>query len=335
MSKLRVGVIGVGKMAEICHLPILADLPQVKLVAFCDTSDENLAARGDQYDVQRRYTSHYDLFDNESLDAVCIFIPPYAHTDAEIIAAERGIHVFVEKPPALTMQKAHEANAAIQQASIISAVGFNRRYSISGQAARAMLDDDCVVQALIHRLHGSKALAWWWMIEELSGGPFVENTIHSVDLLRYLGAEYLSVTAHAVVRPDSTEELDIPLSVCANYTLAGGGVANIATCSALDGFSRQGFLVAAGGDLYDLADSRLTVNGEEVAVDEPGRSDYRAEFASFFDAILYEDPSRIRSPYSDAVKSLAAALAAVESAHNDGMPIDLTQPPYSRPLTAL
>ena len=129
MTKLRVGIIGVGRMAEISHLPILARLPQVELVALCDTSPENLDARGSEYAVQNLYSNHHDLFENEKLDAVCIFIPPFAHTDAEIIAAQNGIHVFVEKPPALSMDKAHEICAAIQKAGVINAVGFNRRYA--------------------------------------------------------------------------------------------------------------------------------------------------------------------------------------------------------------
>ncbi len=329
MARLRVGVIGVGRMAEICHLPILARLPQVELVAFCDTNPENLTARADEYGVQARYTDHHDLFDNEKLDAVCIFVPPFAHTDAEIIAAQNGIPVFVEKPPALSMDKAHEVRSAIEQAGIISAVGFNERYRISADLARQRMDGKMIVQALIHRLHGSRAAAYWWQIEKLSGGAFVENTIHWVDLLRYLGANYTSVTARIVERPDKTADLDIPLSHCVTYTLAGGGVANVTTCTALHHGGHSQFLVAADQSLYDLGGQALKIDGEEVVRDEPGRADYEREFATFFDAIIAGDPERIRSPYSDAIKSLAAVLGALESARAGGIPVDLTAPPYA------
>ncbi len=329
MEKLRVGVVGVGKMAEICHLPILAQLPQIQLVAFCDTSEENLATRGDDYGVERRYSDYHDLFDNEQLEAVCIFVPPFAHTDAEIIAAESGIPVFVEKPPALSMEKAHEINAAIQKAGVISAVGFNRRYAKSSEVARERLDGKAPLQALIHRLHGSRAAAYWWMIENLSGGAFVENTIHAVDLLRYLGAEYTSVSAREVTRPDKTDDLDIPLSICVTYTLAGGGLANITTCTALQKGGHSGFIVVADGSLYEFSDGGLQVDGEQVAEDGERRADYRAEFATFFDAVIAGEPERVRAPYSDAIKSLAAALGAVASAKNGGVEIDLTKPPYA------
>ena len=149
MDTLRVGVIGVGKMAEIRHLPILAKLPQIELVAFCDIDAANLAARGDDYAVAARYTDHHDMFDAEALDAVCIFIPPFAHTDAEIIAAERGIHLFVEKPPTLYMDQAREISAAISSAGIVSQVGFNSRYRPSAEVARERLADFKVPRIIV------------------------------------------------------------------------------------------------------------------------------------------------------------------------------------------
>ena len=328
MSKLRVGVIGVGRMAEISHLPILARLPQAELVAFCDNDPENLAARSEEHGVSGRYSDHHDLFEQEKLDAVCVFVPPFAHTDAEIIAAQCGIHLFVEKPPTLSMAKAHEISAAIDDAGIVNAVGFNERYRTSVDAARERLAGARPVQALIHRLHGSGAAAYWWMIESLSGGAFVENTIHGVDLLRYLGGEPTSVSARVVERPDKTDELDIPLSHCATYALEGGGAANVTTCTALTGHGHSQFLLVADGSLYDLTGGKLAIDGEEIVRDEGNRADYEREFRTFFDAAIQGDPTLVRSPYSDGIKSLAAVLGAGIAAKQEGAPEDLTQEPY-------
>jgi predicted dehydrogenase len=327
-SKLRVGVIGVGKMAEISHLPILAKLPQVELVAFCDVDAATLAARADEYGVPHRYSDHHDLLDQEPLDAVCLFVPPFAHTDAEIIAAERGLAVFVEKPPALSMAKAHEIAAAFRRTGVINAVGFQERHRKTADAARDLLAGQPVVQGLIHRLHGSRALAAWWMIEDQSGGAFVENTIHSVDLLRYLGGDFVSVSARIVDRPDKTADLDIPLSHCATFALASGGVATVTTCTALAHHGHSQFLLVAGDQLCDLGGGALFVDGQEVARDDPGRAAYEQEFATFFEAVASASPERLRSPYDDGIKSLAAVLGAVDSARHGGAPVDLTAPPY-------
>lgn len=328
MPKLRVGIIGVGLMAEICHLPIISKLPDVELVAFCDNSPENLQKRGDMFGVKRRYSSHAEMFDAEELDAVCIFVPPFAHTDAELIAARRGIALFVEKPPTLDMAQAHAISDAITRSGVVNAVGFNERYRVGVEAARERLAGTLPVQALIHRLHGSTAAAYWWMVERLSGGAFVENTIHAVDLLRYLGGEPQTVMAAQVDRPDKTAELDIPLSQCATYTLAGGGVANVTTTTALESGGHQQFLLVAGGKLYDLAGG-LAVNGQDVVRDPGERADYVQEFKTFFAAVRSGDQSAIRSRYADAVKSLAACLAVADSARRGGAPVDLTAAPYA------
>ena len=329
VSKLRVGIVGVGKMAEISHLPILARLPQVELVAFCDTEATNLTARADEYGVPGRYLDHHDMLQDEPLDAVCVFVPPFAHTDAEIMAAKKGLAICVEKPPALTMAKAHEICRAITRAGVINAVGFQERYRQVAEAARNHLAGKRVVQAMIHRLHGSKAAAYWWMREELSGGAFVENTIHGVDLLRYLGGEPLRVTARIVDRPDKTAELDIPLSHCATYLLADGGVATVTTCTALAHSGHSQFLLVADDELCDLSGGALTVDGAEVARDDPGRAAYEQEFSTFFAAVIAGDQARIRSPYTDGIKSLAAVLGAVDSARHGGIEVDLTAPPYA------
>lgn len=330
-ATVRVGVIGVGRMPEICHLPILSRLPQVELVAFCDTNPANLAARADQYGVKARYADHHDMLEREALDAVCIFVPPFAHTDAEILAAKKGLAVFVEKPPALSMAKAHEIAAAFDRSGVITAVGFQERYRAAADAARRHLAGKRVVQALAHRLHGSDAIADWWKIERLSGGILVENTIHSVDLLRYLAGELTSVSCRMVERPVKTPTLDIPLVHCATFTLAQGGVANVTNCTALARTGRSQFLLVADDALFDLSGGALTIDGQEIVRDAPGRAAYEREFATFFDAVVSGDPTPIRSPYRDAIRSLAAVLGAVESGRRGGATVDLTQPPYSAP----
>ena len=65
------------------------------------------------------------MYDGEKqLDAVFVCVPPDSHQDAEILAAQKGIHIYVEKPIALSMEKAYEVEDAVNKAGIITAVGF-------------------------------------------------------------------------------------------------------------------------------------------------------------------------------------------------------------------
>ena len=199
MDLLRVGVIGVGKMAEICHLPILAELPGIELAAFCDTDPANLSARGDQYGVAARYSDHHEMLDAERLDAVCIFIPPFAHTDAETIAAERGIHSSSRAAHPQMHQAPRSARPSVAGES--SAGGLQQRYRARGVArsdGRVPVTRRCCTACT------ARALAWWWK-RRSARVAFVENTIHWVDLLRWV-AGTTAVSARVVARPEPTPD---------------------------------------------------------------------------------------------------------------------------------
>jgi len=109
MKPLRLGFIGLGHITTKAHLPALA--PHVEagaavLQAFCDVDETALREQAAAYGVERVYADHHAMFEQEALDAVFVSIPPTLHTDAELIAAERGIALFVEKPPTLDLGQA-------------------------------------------------------------------------------------------------------------------------------------------------------------------------------------------------------------------------------------
>lgn len=322
MDQLAIGVIGVGEIARMRHLPNLVADDRVRLTAFCDPDQEVLHARAQDYGVSRTFSDHHELL-AEDLDALCIFVPPHRHTDAEIIAAERGLPFIVEKPPTISIAKAREIAAAVEGAGVIAGVAFNLRYSGAAEAAREILTGRRVVQALAQRLHGSGAKAAWWMRRAESGGAFVENTIHVVDLLRYLIGEIETIAAFVVERPDSTRDLDIPLSHCVNYEFECGAVANVTTSTALTRGGRSNLAIIADEDIMELSGPELRWAEQEVEC--PERDSYAEEMRVFVDAVISGNPRGMRSPYADGIKSLGAVLAADVSSRRGGEPIKLAE----------
>ena len=243
--------------------------------------------------------------------------------DFGIIAAERRIPFIVEKPPTLSMSKAREIAAAVERAGLTAAVAFNLRYTSTGEAAKEILGGRQIVQVLAHRLHGSRAKAAWWMRRTEGGGALVENTIHVVDLLRYLIGEIETVSALIVERPDSTPDLDIPLSHCVTYGFECGAVANATTCTALTRGGRSDLLIVADQDLMQLRGGEL--RWAEEVIECPERNSYAAEMRAFIDAISSGEANELRSPYADGIKSLGAVLAAEVSAKRGGKPVKLAE----------
>src|SRR5688572_29267740 len=101
MTALKLGFIGLGHIAQKTHLPALAPLlesGEAVLQAFCDVDENTARAAAQEHGVAAVYTDHHAMLEREPLDALYVLIPPTFHTDAELIAAERGIALFVEKP---------------------------------------------------------------------------------------------------------------------------------------------------------------------------------------------------------------------------------------------
>ena len=139
MKPVRVACLGLGHIPTHAHLPALAGLVEsgeAIFQAFCDLDEETLKEKAREYGPKATYTDYREMFDKEELDALYLCIPPTLHTDELLIAADKGIHVFVEKPQSLDMAQAIEFNAAVQKAGILTQVGFNSRYE---PAAEPML----------------------------------------------------------------------------------------------------------------------------------------------------------------------------------------------------
>ena len=102
MSKpTRVGVVGCGLIAQVMHLPYLTELgDRFELAALCDVSETVAQRCGERFGVTSLHTSWEDLL-AEDLDAVMV-LTSGDHAPIAIAAAQAGLHVFVEKPMALS-----------------------------------------------------------------------------------------------------------------------------------------------------------------------------------------------------------------------------------------
>ena len=125
MRCLRTAFIGCGHFAN-THAAILSQLDRVELVAFTNPSIEKARNFNKRYAEGRGqvFTDYHEMFDKVDLDLVYICIPPFAHSDEVHLAAQRGVHIFIEKPIALDMDLARSMVEAVDCAGVKSQVGF-------------------------------------------------------------------------------------------------------------------------------------------------------------------------------------------------------------------
>jgi predicted dehydrogenase len=332
VSSTRVGFIGLGHISIHAHLPGLRPLVEsgdVELSAFCDISEEALAEQAAAFGAKTTYTDHRQMFEQEDLDAVYINLPPTLHTDQVTLAAEKGIHTFVEKPVSLDMAQAASFSQQIEKAGVVSQVGFMSRYYPSAEHVVELLRERTPRHVQISLFYSGKPVRWWTSRYEECGGSFVENTIHMVDLIRYFLGDIADVSAFYMWREpgEGPEMMNMPHVYDVNYRFASGVVGNATTSRVLtdaNGAGRREVLIVCDDALIEWSTNKVTVNGETTfEADAKGREAFALQAAAFIEAVKAEDPSRMRSPYGSSLNSLAAVLGANASAERDGQRLAL------------
>lgn len=128
MNRVRIGVIGLGAIAQVMHLPYLVDDDdRFEIVAISDVSPDTLAAVGDRYGVAARHTDWRALLARDDVDAVGVFHSG-SHRDTVMAALDSGKHVFVEKPLAYNAREAREVAERARRSDRVVQLGYHKLY---------------------------------------------------------------------------------------------------------------------------------------------------------------------------------------------------------------
>lgn len=128
--RVRVGVVGLGEVAQVIHLPVLQALAdRFEIGALCDVSPGLSRILGERYRVDRRYTDIGELVAQPDLEAVLVLSSDEYHTDHTVAALRHSKHVLVEKPMCLTLAEADAIVRARDAAGRQVMVGYMRRFA--------------------------------------------------------------------------------------------------------------------------------------------------------------------------------------------------------------
>ena len=319
MALVNIGFIGAGGIAG-DHLEQLRQIPEVRVVAICDKEINRAKMVAIKYNA-RAYSAHEEMLGKEKLDAVYICIPPFAHTDQEILAAKKGVHVFIEKPLATTWQKAREISGAIKEAGIITSVGYNWRYLNNVEQAREFLKGKKIAMVLGYWLGGLPGVPWW-RVKAQSGGQMVEQTTHIVDLARYFAGEVEKIfTTYSLCCLKEVEHLDIEDVGTVILNFKSGAIGTISNTCILSQRHTVGINLFSQDLVLECSFNSLKIirPGINEEICASGNS-YLLEDQIFIEAVRTGNASRIRSPYPDALKTHAITMASNLSAQ-EGRPV--------------
>lgn len=319
---VKIGFIGTGGIANY-HLEHLMKIKEAEIVALCDVVEERAKEAAEKY-KGKFYTDHRKMLKREKLNALYICVPPFAHQGQELLAAEKGIPFFVEKPIGLSLDYAKKVEERIAKNNLVTSVGYQDRYQDIIERIKNLLTGKKTGLFLGYWMGGMPTVSWWRKKEE-SGGQAVEQTTHIFDLARYLFGEVEKVVAYGRTGlMDDINDYNVEDASSATLYFKNGVVGTIFSACFLSYGGRCGM------DIY-LKDLAIEYKEQtSIKITEPNKSteinvgnDFGLlEDQVFVEAVMKKDGTKIRSSYSDAIKTLAVTLAVNESIAS-GKPVEV------------
>lgn len=191
MDKLRIGLIGLGRIGKIHYNNIKQQIPEAEVMMVAD-------AHGDysQYDVLSGDPSA--LIAHPDIDAVIICSPTDTHADYVDQCAKVGKHVFCEKPLDLSLERIKKTLDVVNQYGIELMLGFNRRFDPNFLKIKALVDEGNIGNPHVVKITSRDPAPPPRDYLKSSGGMFMDMTIHDFDMARYImGKEVKQVFAAA------------------------------------------------------------------------------------------------------------------------------------------
>ena len=313
MEQVRVGIIGCGGIANGKHMPSLKQLPNVKMVAFCDIIEERaIKARAD-YGTPgcAVYTDYRELLEDKSIDVVHVCTPNRAHSFITVDALHAGKHVMCEKPMAINSEEAKKMLDAAKETGKKLTIGYQSRQ----RADSRYLKNECLA-GTFGDIYYAKATAlrrravptWGVFLNEYEqgGGPLIDIGTHALDLTLWMMDNYqpkycLGQTFHKLNKDTNQgndwgnwdpEKFTVEDSAFGMVVMENGAVINLESSWALNTLETREAVTSVCGTLAgaDMIDG-LRINGI--------RQNYKYEFkptftgggAAYFEGVSSADPS--------------------------------------------
>ncbi|HWB79741.1 MAG TPA: Gfo/Idh/MocA family oxidoreductase [Nannocystaceae bacterium] len=301
--KVRFAVVGLGHIAQVAVLPGFAHADDAELVAFFSDDPTKRAELGKKYDVEglHGYESYDEVLDRGEIDAVYIALPNHLHADYTIRAAQRGVHVLVEKPMAIDERECFAMIAAAERHGVKLMVAYRLHFDPANLDAIAQVQKGrlgrprCFVSTFTQNVVAGNVRL---LPVAQGGGPVYDMGIYCINAARYLfRAEPTRVTAFACERDDERFRdapemvgalLEFPDDRLAHFTCSFGG----ADASRYEVIGDRGRLVMEPA--YEYAEGlryTIEVEGDKTAVERFAKHDqFGAELQYFSECVRENRP---------------------------------------------
>jgi myo-inositol 2-dehydrogenase/D-chiro-inositol 1-dehydrogenase len=222
-------VIGAGRIGKLHAENLATRIANVEVASIADVDLNSAQALADHLHVPVTSHDYHALLSDPNVDAVAICSSTDTHAQIMIEAARAGKHIFCEKPIALDLEKIDAALDEVEKAGIKLQIGFNRRFDPNFRKIRCMIEEGKIGEPQIIRITSRDPAPPPISYVRVSGGMFLDMTIHDFDMARFLsGSEVDEVytAAGVMVDPAIGEAGDVDTAII-TLRFANGAIGTI------------------------------------------------------------------------------------------------------------
>lgn len=198
---MKVAVIGCGNVS-VMHFNALRNNPDTEIVAVADIKPERADKKSEEFGA-KAYYDFDELLSNEELDCIHICTPHYLHTSMAVKALNKGINVVLEKPCSVSFEEIELLRNAEKASGKQLGICFQNRYNTCVREAKKIINSGEMgavksVRAFVTWFRDKEYYSddWHGTLDKECGGVLINQSIHTMDLVQYLGGKCKKVTAH-------------------------------------------------------------------------------------------------------------------------------------------
>jgi len=324
MEKLKLGVIGTGRIGKVHIATLVQSVPQAEVVAIADIDFNSAEEVAKMFGIKTFSANSQDVINHPDVEAVVICSPTDTHAQYIIEIARVGKHIFCEKPVDLSLEVIQGAIAEVKKTGVKLMVGFNRRFDPNFLKIKHLVESGKVGDPHILKITSRDPAPPPAEYSAVSGGMFMDMTIHDFDMARYItGSEVTEVYTNAtvLVDPEIGKAGDVDTAII-TLTFSNGAIGVIDNSrKAVYGYDQRVEIFGSKG--MACADNNYPENHRYFDADgvhgslplnffmERYLESYANEMKIFCEAVIKDLPLPVSGV--DGLRSVEIALAAKKS----------------------
>ena len=215
-DQVRIGIIGAGRIGQLHARNLSFMIPEAEIAAVSDVYFDAAKQCAAECHIPKAVTDHREIMEDPNIDAIFICSSTDTHSQMIVEGAEAGKHIFCEKPIDFDLNRIDRALAAVEKAGVKLQIGFNRRFDPSFKHARDLVAEGKIGTPHVVRITSRDPEPPPVSYVKVSGGMFLDMTIHDFDMCRYLLGENVTeiyAVGTSLVDPEIGKAGDIDTAV--------------------------------------------------------------------------------------------------------------------------